>query len=319
MRKILFNENYQKELMKKGYIKVPVLSQSEISYFLKKIETLHPNDSFNPLPEKQYGFTYHLTFLDDNKDYRKKVDDLIREVFTPFVNQFMVNYKTLLCNLIIKPSGKGIIQPHQDWHCSENIADTNLSVWCPLVDTDSTNGTLQIVEGSHKITSDISCPHATWYFDNFVDSIITKYSTPIYTKAGEAVIFDSTLIHWSADNMSGNSRPVAQFMAIPSESKYVTYYADADSPNEGFEMVEIGGDFIVNNSLTQSLTRPEEVKTLRVVENKNRKISEEEFLGLMKRGDEIRNAVYFAKKSITTKNRFSALNRIKGIFQTLFD
>ncbi len=315
MRKILYDDNSQQDLMKKGYTKVSLLSQTEVSYLLSEIDKLHPDDKFTPSSEKTFGNTCHFTFLDTNIEYRRKVNNLIREVFSPYVNQILIDYKILTGNLFVKPIGMGNVHAHVHWNYTEKLNDTSITFWCPLVDTNEENGTLQVVEGSHKIMSDINGPAMTFYFDNFIDKIIADYSTPVYAKAGEAVIFDGSLIHWSADNKSDKPRPAIQVDNIPSESIPMVYYNDHSSSDNKFEMVGIEDNFFIEKSLLESFRRAESLKSLGFIKNQNRKITEDEFVQLMKSGDEIRQKIYFHKKEAESIAPPSLISRIKSIFK----
>jgi len=48
-----------------------------------------------------------------------------------------------------------------------DLNDTSITVWCPLVDADERNGSLHVVEGSHKIVPDVSGPWGNPFFRNF--------------------------------------------------------------------------------------------------------------------------------------------------------
>lgn len=309
MRKVLFDENSQEELASKGYTKVSqVLSGEEIDYLLKELISLSPGDKFAPDKNGEFGFTFHCTFLDTDVNYKRHAQKLINKVFSPCVESLLSDYKILTGNFFIKPPGTGELMVHRNWTFVEDINDTTITLWCPLIDVDETNGTIQLVEGSHNIIPHITTPTASPFFKNFENKILDKYSKPISLKAGEGLIFDDNLLHGSGNNKSTYPRYVAQIVCVPKDSKSVIYYLDQNSSENRFEIFEIDSDFFIGNMMTDILTRPNHLKSLGFVNNKNTIVSEEEFYALL--GP--KGIIMFERKGeIRQDERPSLLHRIK--------
>lgn len=297
--------------MKKGYTVVPLLSDDEVAYILKEIEQLKPDDKFSPSGDGVYHVSYHCTFIDTNFDYKRQANKLIREVFMPHVNRLLVDHEILTCNFFVKQYGKGRMNVHQNWPALADLKDTSVTVWCPLVDVDETNGTIQFVEGSHKIVPHISGPICDAYCQDFQEELIEHYLKPISLKAGEAVIFDDELLHWSADNLSAKPRFAVHLLCVPSDAKKVFYYLDQKESKQ-FEVFEVDSEFFLRHSITDLLNRPADAKSLGFVENKNRILSKEEFDQLLKNGDEIRRAIYFPEEATKPNTKISLLKRMRA-------
>lgn len=251
MRNILFNDYDQEELINKGYIIKPFISSEECASLLDKFLQLNPNDKFAPSGNENFTrSTIHTTFLDTNEDYKRKADELIREVFSSHIESLLNNYKILTGNFFVKPSGRGKLDIHQNWSFLQDVNDTTLTVWCPLVDVNELNGTIQLVEGSHKITPNIVTPNCPPAYNGLEEIIVNNYSKPISLKAGDCLIFDDNIIHWSGKNKSSSPRYVVQILCIPIESKPVFYYLDPTTPEKGFEVLEMDKDFFIENSIT---------------------------------------------------------------------
>lgn len=286
MRKILIDKNSQKELEEKGYTKLPkILSQGDISYILKEMQELRPDDKFAPNRNEMYGFTFHTTFLDTNIDYKRSAQNLIREIFSPHIERLLSNYEILTGNFFVKPPATGELMVHRNFTFIQDIIDKTLTLWFPLVDVDETNGTIQVVEGSHSIVSHITTPTSPPFFQNFESQILNKYCQPISLRAGEVLIFDDDLLHGSGINKSASPRCVVQIVAIPKVARPVVYYLDQNSTNNQFEVFEINSDFFIENTLTDMLTRPNHLKSIGYVDNKNTILSEEEFVLLLKQSN----------------------------------
>lgn len=290
---------------------MPLLSDREVAYLLDEVGKLHPDDNFAPSGD-EYRFTYHSTLLDSNIDYKRDATNLVRDFFSPYIKQILNDYQILTGGFFVKQPKSGDVAVHRDWTFTDNFNDVNVNFWCPLVAVDEVNGTLQMVDGSHKLVSNIECPHTTPFFYRFSESL-KKHSTAIPLKAGEALFFENTILHWSTPNNSSKPRYAATFMCIPSEAKAVFYYPDKSTANKRFKVFEmcsetfnqhIGKDYFDGNIRT---------KCLGYVENKNRSLSEAEFFEMMKNGDEIRRKIYSRQEEEKTTPSF--LKKIKNIFR----
>jgi Phytanoyl-CoA dioxygenase (PhyH) len=291
MRTIFSDPTLQSELKEKGYTKVPLLSEAEVNYILDALQSLRPNDNFAPDGKGTTRSTYHCSFLDTNVDYKRKANNLIRQVFSSHIRQLLVGYEILNCNFYVKPSGTGVFQIHQNWPFMD-LNDTSITVWCPLVDADERNGSLHVVEGSHKIVPEVSGPWGNPFFRNFEKELLEKYLKPISCRAGEAVAFDDSLIHWSSRNNSASPRVAIQVLCVPTDTTPVFFYLDKNAPEKGFEMFEIDSDYFIERTITDLLKRPSDLKSLGFVENRNVALTIEEFAEKLKHGDEIRQKIY---------------------------
>jgi thioesterase domain-containing protein/ectoine hydroxylase-related dioxygenase (phytanoyl-CoA dioxygenase family)/glycosyltransferase involved in cell wall biosynthesis len=280
MRNVFSTAKLQQEFEQKGYVIMPLLSAEEVSFVLSELQSMTPDDNFNPdrLPDQP---SYHLTDTDTNIEYRKTAKNFIANILAPYIERVFDNYKILGSNFIIKPPGKGRFLVHHDWTFVADPANyTTLTIWCPLVDTDESNGTLQVVESSHNIVSDIATSTVDFYCKNIESEIIEKYSKPLNLKAGDCVIFDQSLLHHSAINKTAQSRYVMQAIVVPTEIDPVFYYFDRNSPEKGFEIFQIDPSFFIYEDFSK---RPTNAKSLGFVENRNRYLTEKEFVEKMQK------------------------------------
>src|SRR5690606_4475441 len=127
----------------------------------------------------------------------------------------------------------------QNWPVTDDIRDTTLTLWCPLGDVGPENGTICVVPGSHKVVPDIYTVSASKYFEDFFDELVEDWLEPISLRAGECLLFDDSLLHWSDVNTSDASRWSAQLVFMPAEKVPVAYYFDADHDPPRFELYEV--------------------------------------------------------------------------------
>ena len=289
MRQIMTWPEGQQELMEQGFTRAALLSPAKVAYLLGELAKLRPDDDF--APQDNPWTSYHCSFLDKNLTYKREASDLLRRVFAPGIKRLLVNYQILNCNFYVKPPGSGRFVIHQNWPALQDLSDTTVTVWCPLQDTDETNGTLQFVPASHKIVPDISGPACGFYFDNFLDSLVEKYLQPIPVKAGDALIFDDSLIHWSEQNNSDKPRIAVQILCVPAEATPVFFYLDPTEPSR-FEVFAVDSEFFITQTKDDLLQRPKTARSFGFVPNQNRLLTESEFLTLMRRGPKIRARIY---------------------------
>jgi hypothetical protein len=307
MRKVFLIEEDNQIFLEKGFVKKQLLSGPELEYLSKALPELTPNDKFDPTVNPTNDFnlsSYHCTFLDDNITYKRAVDDLIRNVFSGLIHQHLDNYSILTSNFYVKPPGKGLFQIHQNWPTLQNLDLTTVTIWVPLHDTDASNGTLHVVEGSHKMVGDIAAVGAVPYFSNIEDLLIAEYLKPIPLKAGECLIFCDSLIHWSPQNNSDQPRIAIQIEAIPTEEQAVLYYFNPERP-EVFEVFEVNSSFFIENSIEAVINRPTGLKSLGTIKNNNRILDHAEFKEKLTAGSEKK------KKLLRSKTKSSLFERAK--------
>jgi hypothetical protein len=289
-RPIFKNDQFDAQYFEKGYVKTTLLSPEVVKDTLASIFNLKPDDNYAPDRE---GFSrYHCTFLDTNEEYKRATNKLFKSIFNPIVDQLFHNYHVWNANLYVKPPGEGKFEIHQNWTHVAKEEDTSFTIWCPLVDTTVENGTIALVEGSHKIFSDIATMDVPYYFKNFEDKLIEKYLNPISCKAGDAVIFEDGVIHFSDVNKSEKPRYALQILIGPKEVNPVYYYFDSNSPGKEFELFEINDEFFMKNSHLTFRNRPSAQRSMGFVENSNQLVSEEEFIEALSNGNKRRKSIY---------------------------
>jgi hypothetical protein len=267
-----------------------MLSPEEVSHIVDRLATLKPADNFEP-GKNGFGRKYHCSYLDPNVEYKQQTHDLIKSIFKPHIDQYLNGYEVLNCNFYVKPPGTGEFEIHQNWPAIADLNDTTVTVWCPLMDVVAENGALQFVEGSHKILPHVEGPLCPSFFDKIRPALIEKYLKPNPMPAGEALIFDDGLIHWSANNDSDKARIAIQILCVPKDAQPVFFFYDRAHPDR-FELIPVDSSFFIVSDRKELWTRQAKWGSLGFVENKNRFVTEEEFVELLANGDAVRNEAY---------------------------
>lgn len=291
MRRPIFKDSKNDQIyFDQGYVKTNLLTDELVKSTLESILKLNPDDNY--APDRPGASKYHCTFLDTNEDYKRSTNELFKSIFNPIVSELFHNYHVWNANLYVKPPGTGKFEIHQNWTHVAKEEQTSFTMWCPLVDTSEKNGTITLVEGSHKILADIATMDVPYYFKNFEDKLIGNYLKSIPCKAGDAVIFEDGVIHFSDVNKSSKPRYALQILIGPKEVSPVYYYFNPQKPEIGFELFEINDDFFMKNNYLTFRDRPSNQKSMGFVANKNQLISEQEFNQALENGKMRRKQLY---------------------------
>lgn len=293
MRDFMVDPSLQAQLLSDGYVTVPMLDASDVRELGSALDRLTPDDGFAPDGTGAFNrSTYHCTFLDTNVDYKRRAQSLISDTFQPKIDQIVVDYRILTGNFYVKVPGRGRFQVHQNWPTTQDLSITTLTVWCPLQDCDESNGTLHIVPGSHKILPDVATPQRRPFFQPFEDTLIQRHLVPVELSAGDALVFDDSLVHWSPENRSVSPRRAVQIETVPREVTPVLYHLDETGPTPRWELYEVGPEFFIDRSIDQVIGRPVDLRLVGTAPFENRGLTEIEFLELLANGPEIRASVY---------------------------
>jgi hypothetical protein len=216
----------QHELQSSGFARVPFLSTSEVESLLERLVsevgrawTRRPEICGRPR-------TFHSTNLDDDLEYRRRAFDLVREAIALPMNRVLSDFKIVTAGLVVKAPNSGKLTLHADPTLTKDVEDTSLTIWCPLVDTNAENGGLFVIPGSHRIARQINGPGIAGSHWPYAEAL-AAYAVPLDLGAGEAIIFDSQLLHGSPPNQSEQVRPALMVACIPEEAEAVLYTPSA--------------------------------------------------------------------------------------------
>lgn len=276
-RQIFRDPGHQKQFEEDGYIIVPFLAPEEVQALLDFKNGTRPDNRFNTNAEDA---TYHFTFLDTNIDYKKEVFNTVMGFFQPAIDKYMIDYKPLIVNFVLKDPGYGEVPVHQNWNFVDEEKFRSFSVWVPLIDTNKENGTLEIIPGTHtqNFYNALRSPWIPWYFKDFSDFVIKEYHRPLDVKAGHAVIFDDSLIHYSTPNSSDKQRIVIQNIIIPKETEAVHYYVDPARP-ETLQVMTVDKEFYLDYDMRAT---PKGFKDVFEAPYVDRCVDKETFIAMIK-------------------------------------
>jgi hypothetical protein len=284
-RRTFRDEALEQAFRRDGVVATPLLGADEVVALRAAFSQLRADDGFAPAPVR--GPTYHCSFLDSNRAYRRRTFELLVAAMAPHVERLLADFTILQCNFYVKPPGRGDFGLHQNWPALASLDDVTVTLWCPLVDVSAQNGAVGVVPGSHKILPHVQGPATRSYFAGLEQAIIDEgLVRTMALKAGEAAIFDDGIIHGSPPNLSDTARVAAQLICGPADAVPVFF---RDAGDDLFEIVEADPEFWLNHDSKDLLGRPPHWRSLGWVRSRNRRIETlAELKALLRRGDEIR-------------------------------
>jgi SAM-dependent methyltransferase len=227
-------EQLHSSLAVSGWAKVPMLEAVAISRLSSYYEA--------NLPEHKTGT--HVTMFQPDPAYRKAADLEIESVLAPYVLNVFPGYRILYGNFMVKePGAEGRFPVHQDWRYVQEPDFLSYAVWIPLQDTDETNGTLGVLSGSHQVLTAPRGPFLHEPFAGISEEVRNRYGKLIPLKAGEALIWDHRLLHYSNANLSTQPRLAVTVIMVPEQAKTFHCFRRSEDPEDRCRLYEISREF----------------------------------------------------------------------------
>ena len=225
MKRVFADAILQANFEKDGYVVVDFYTEEEIADATKLYHTLHPQDK-----EGFYPGTYSL-----DKNYRTALDLGVRAICQRAINKYLVDIKVVCGSFIVKtPGPHSGMSIHQDMTLVDESQYSGINIWVPLVDLSVKNGAIFILPGSHRIMPTYRGSSIPEFFSPVMDNML-DYLHPMELKAGQGVIFDQSIIHFSPPNYSDNIRIVTNTYVTHKDAEFRTYYWDKDSGQNAVE------------------------------------------------------------------------------------
>lgn len=236
MLRVFRDEAHQNFFEKNGYVVLPFYTSEEIKELEAVYHQLHPVD--------EKGF-FPSTFS-QNKNYRHAADTAIRKAGSRSIEKYCTDVNVVFGAFIVKsPGPESGMCVHQDMSLVDESRFTGINIWVPLVDLTVENGGLFALPGSHRIFPTYRGSSIPEFFAPVMDDML-DYLQPMLVKAGEAVFFDQSIIHFSPPNYSSSARIVTNTYFTHKDCEYRTYYWDKNAHGNKVEVFAQGNDFMTN-------------------------------------------------------------------------
>lgn len=236
MLPVFRDAHHQEEFEKNGFLILPFYTAEEVKELEGLYHRLHPTD--------EKGF-FPSTFSKD-KNYRYEADSEIRRIGNRSIEKYCSDIKVVCGSFIVKsPGPESGMCVHQDMSLVDESRFTGINIWVPLVDLTVENGALFVLPKSHRILPTYRGSSIPEFFSDVMDNMI-DYLQPVLVKAGEAVFFDQSIIHFSPPNYSDKIRIVTNTYFTHQTSEFRTYYWDKDTFGNRVEAFAQDDNFMTN-------------------------------------------------------------------------
>lgn len=267
MRRIFISDEHESIFSRQGYIVVPFIPEGTVNNLL---EHFHHSlvQSGGQMNSQDTGIgespeiTYDFTFIDKNPEYKREVFRTISETFEQPMSGILKDYRPIIANYIRKTPGGGEVPLHENWAFADERKCTTVSIWCPLVDSNATNGTLQVVPGSHKRFGEYRGPKIPWELEGIQQSIIEHELIPLEIPKGHCVILDDSIVHYSSPNHSSLLRLAIQLICIPSEFPSLHYHMETQGEGASILQLEVDDDFYMEFNPWKAIENPKVLKRI---------------------------------------------------------
>lgn len=234
-RKYLKDETLDEQLRSEGYVVIPFLSADSVQRLSNEFKKAH-----------KHGTTaFYATAHHPDTELRTRMSEAILTEFDPAVENTFKECRLLGGSFIVKTNdGNDDLQPHQDWNIVDEDSYRSFNIWVPLVDLNETNGAIEVLPKSHDWQrgyrhASIPCAYQE------VHDLVWKAMKPLYMKAGEALIYDHSLLHASKANQTGLPRIAVASGIIPEEAEMFFYWNN----NGVVEQYESSPEFFMSENI----------------------------------------------------------------------
>lgn len=243
----LTSKQVAKSLDEHGFICVQILSYDECQMLLKWHKT----------NQHAAGDGFRVTLFSNNLPYRIEANKLIQQKLAKHVEKILPLYKPIVGNFVTKGSNTNSRVPiHQDWTFVDETKHRSLNIWCPLIDTNNDNGTLQVVPSSHHISAAKRGPGTPMGY-NVSNDVENNHVKAIPLEAGCAIIYDHALLHGSNANQTDDERVAVTLSMAPKDAQLIHCQGGWTEDKEVIEIFNVDEDFYTTYLLGE---RPEAYK-----------------------------------------------------------
>lgn len=238
MKKVFKDQQMQETFEKEGFIVVDFYNSKQVKDVKKLYHNLHPKD--------EKGF--FSSILSQDIKYRETVDLELKKIGHSLFNELFTDFQIVNGFFIVKSTGEdSYLHVHQDMTVVDESEYTAISLWATTDDISDKNGVMYLLPGSHRFFPTYRGNTLPGLYDSIKEEI-KDYMIPIYLKAGQAIVFDQSIIHFSVPNTSKNVRIVSNFYFTQKDAKFLVCYHDVnDTEFEGkVEVFEQDISFMTN-------------------------------------------------------------------------
>jgi len=252
MYPLLKDDQLEKQINHYGYAVIQLLTDAELELLRKQIDHYFPDrnifkgrySSMDSLPGEKT--------LEAHQSIQRIINGRLAQFFNDYYSPISIYYSK-------RPDGVLDI----DWHSDPSfILNEHLEpmygLWCTLNDIDSRHGSLKIIPGSHRMIYKLHGTYKTWV-SPIEDKrrILDEFGIQFTLKAGQAVIYDTRMVHSSTPNYSDIERDCIVMRVNHAHTKhYFNITVDQVGDPSG-EIYKQNKDYFFGNTAKDHVTQPD--------------------------------------------------------------
>ena len=240
-RPTLSDPDKQADLERYGFAVVDALDEAQLELARQLYAELGPAPDD---PKVALNWSFHSR----SAAYKREVKAKMLAAFGDVVDEMLVDHEVYLTTFITKwPGPNSGFAPHQDPSLVDERHYRGVTVWIPLGDTGPVdgidNGMLRFVPGSHRFSDALRVTDVDRSQVAGHEEAVLRHGVGMPSTAGQALVFDNRVIHYSMPNESDEPRVVLSFGVRPREGACTLMRADDEGT---VRIYEIDDDFYID-------------------------------------------------------------------------
>jgi hypothetical protein len=238
MKRVFRDSKMQESFEREGFVVVDFYTPEEVAEVKKLYRDLHPKDEVGFFPSA----------YSKNKEYREITDIELQRIGQNKFDELLIDYQVINgCFIVKSPGQDSYLHVHQDMTLVDESEFTGMNIWTTTVDLTDENGVLYLLPGSHRFFPTYRGHTLPGFYDPIQEEI-KDYMTPYYLKAGQAIIFDQSIVHFSPPNTSEDVRIVSNVYFTHQDARFQICYHDKNDPSfkNKVELFEQDASFMTN-------------------------------------------------------------------------
>ena len=225
----------QAEFDRTGFVVRRILGEDEVVEVRERLENVAAGRSFE---RNDCEDSYYNSMFEREPVFQARFRDAMAGAFHPRLDAMLDDTRYFETSLLYKPPRSRALNVHQHVPLTERPFEPAAFCWCALEDCDESSGTLLVVPGSHLLLRFIRTLQTDEFFLDYRDELTRRHAIPIPLRAGEAIMFENSLLHGSTPNTSERARPIVLTIVMHEGARHMLYHHD-----ETGEAVMIDNDF----------------------------------------------------------------------------
>ena len=215
-----------------GFVVVPFIDPERLEQLRQLFATV----------DSGIGSGFYVSLHSSDVSHRVAVGEGLQRICGDLPARYLRDYRMLVGTFAVKFPGPGSEQgAHQDLSFVDESRFASVNCWFPLTEVGADDGPLMVMKGSHRLFPKNRGPfQPLFHRPGLRDVIVSRYLIAPKVKVGEAILFNSRLVHYSPPSTGARARVAVLLSTIPREVEPRFFYTH---PDGGIEVFKVAADF----------------------------------------------------------------------------